>query len=122
MTAPFLRTTRARAGPALSEDTVAQNPGGSVIDASHPPDADTTADFFREHAVGRPMAADKNRRSVRAGARVRGERSIWRHKACTNRASFTPGRLLNERSASHAARRSPIPPPHRHRSDLPVDR
>src|SRR4051794_10378054 len=51
MTSPFLRTTRSRAGPTLSANTTAQKPGGSLIDASQPPEVERAADFFSEQAA-----------------------------------------------------------------------
>src|SRR3954447_24115106 len=63
MTSPFFRTTRWRAGPALSANTVAQNPAGSLIVSSHPPLADVADDLRRPQAAMSAIAIGAMRRT-----------------------------------------------------------
>src|SRR5215471_11639629 len=86
MTSPFLRTTRCLARPALSEKTVAQNPGGSLIDSSQPPVADVVA--FRHAASA--MSVRTSRRDIAKAA--------WMQEACWHPTAAGPSR------AGHHAR------------------
>src|SRR5689334_14118099 len=86
-TSPLWRTARWRAGPALSEKTIAQKPGGRLIDWSQPPEADVVADLRPPQAS--VVAAAMKSRNVRCMA----DRSSCRKCA----ASAAPGPARSRR-------------------------